>query len=185
MFRFRNHGDPVQASKKLDNDIITNQLNEIDSFLKNKLNNDEKEIRFNKILSNNLKKIDNGKILKEYFERWRNATQQGKQDSLKNLAEKLNDILTKAKKESDDQLKKDALNKLKSLDDSKPKKDINKLINSIQKYVGDLKKAVDILEKIINNKLKDDTFKKLKTMDFVDILKKFKKNMMIKIKIQN
>ena len=168
-------GDPVQASKKLDNDIINNQLNEIDSLLRNKLNNDEKEIRFNKILSNNLKKIDNGKILKEYFDRWRNATRQGKQDSLNNLAEKLNDILTKAKKESDDQLKKDALNNLKSLDDSKPKKDINKLINSIQKYVGDLKKAVDILEKIINNKLKDDTFKKLKTMDFVDILKKFKK----------
>jgi hypothetical protein len=201
-------GGPAQPSKTIEKNIIPIQLNEIDSFLKNKSKNDEKEkkeIKYNKISGNNLKKNKiNGNNLKEYFDGWRDAAQPGKEDSLDKLKERKND-LEKCLDDLDNLLLKKY--KEKFLNNLKPKKDIDKLINSIQKYVSDLKKATDILDKLlkdkndkakkdaldklknndrlgkaaqklenlIKNKLKDDTFKKLKTMDFVDILKNLKK----------
>ena len=101
-----------------------------------------------------------------------------KKNNLDNLANKLNDILTKAKKESDDQLKKDVLDKLKKnndiakaiqkLDDllkNNPKKDfLDKLkrIRNIAKAGEGVNKGLNILDKLFNNKLKKDALDKLR-----------------------
>ena len=39
---------------------------------------------------------------------------------------------------------------------------------------NNISRACDIIEKIINKKLKEDTWKKLVAMDFIDILKDYK-----------
>ena len=137
-FEFDDH---TLNSKTIDKNIIPKQLEEVDQLLKNKLNNDEGEDKFKKIL-NNLIKINNNKNLREYFDRWRKAIQQDKQNNLNDFAEKLNDILRKAKKESDDILKKDVFDKLKK-----------------NNYIGI---AGEQLEHILNHKLKKDALDELK-----------------------
>ena len=104
--------------------------------MKDKLKNEnEKGDKFKQILDN-LQKINNKNNLREYFDRWRKAVQQEKQDSLNDLVNKLNDILTKANKESNDQLKKDALDNLKKN--------------------NDIAKGVEKLDDVINQKPKRD-----------------------------
>ena len=127
--------EPLNKKEKLDTKLFNAQVYDIDSFLKDKLKNEnEKGDTFKQILDN-LQKINNKNNLREYFDRWRKAVHPEKQDSLNHLVNKLNDILTKANKESNDQLKKDALDNLKiimiakrveKLDDAinqKPKRD--------------------------------------------------------------
>ena len=235
--------DPALNCKKMDRNIIPIQLNEIDSFLNNKKNN-EKSYKMRNTLDT-IKKVDNRNNLKEYLDRWRNAAQKLKQDSLNDLANKLNDILTRAKKASNQHIEKDIMDKLRKKNDianaannlekllnkklkqkalnalkknagmsegfrildklakNHGKKDffdelqkranISKASDKLKKLINDklkkdafdrlklnnnIKKACDKLDKIIkdkNDKNKKDTFDDLKTMDFVDILKKFKK----------
>ena len=75
-----------------------------------------------------------------------------KKKFLNNLikSHRLNEILSKVKKNVDERQKKDALDKLK-------------------KY-RDLSKALEKLNKLIEHKMKKNTFDDLKTMDFVDIV---------------
>ena len=159
-------GDPAQLSKKMEKNIIPTQLDEIDSFLNNKSQNDKKEIKYNKISGNNLKKNKiNGNNLKEYFDGWRDVAQPGKEDSLDKLKKRKNN-LEKCLDDLDNLLLKKY--KEKFLNNLKPKKNIDKLINSIQKYVGDLKKAIDILDKLLkdkNDKAKKDALDKIKNND--------------------
>ena len=163
--------EPFHKSDNLDKMKILNQLDDIDSFINDKLNkNKEKEDKFKKIL-NNLQKIKNNNNLREYFDRWRQAVKDEKINSLNNLAEKLNDILTKAKNASDDQLKKDALDELKKLNDiakggdkldnvlnQKPKKDF---LDKLKKN-SDIAKGGDKLEELLKKKQKENTFNTLK-----------------------
>ena len=123
-------GDPALNSKTIDRNIIPIQLNEIDSFLKNK-KNEEKTYKMRNTLDH-VKKIDNRNNLKEYFDRWRNAAKQQKQkqDNLNDLANKLNDILTKGRRLSDAHLEKEILDKLKKNNDiANAGNDLEKLMN--------------------------------------------------------
>ena len=137
-------GDPLERSKKTDINPIIDQIDDLNS---NKNKNDlmkmkkEKEGKFKDTLDKLQKKKDDTD-LREYFDRWRDGANKIKQNNLDNLANKLNDILTKAKKESDDQLKKDVLDKLK--------KD------------NDIAKAVEKLEYLMNEKPKKDAYDTLK-----------------------
>lgn len=139
-----NFDSPQNKMPKIDTNLIEDQLNDLQSYRnKNDLKkyfdkwkeiankkdimdklidrrNDllrkkkEKEDKIKQVLDN-IQNMKDNNDLREYFDRWRDAAKKMKQDSLDNLAKKLNDILTKAKKESDDQLKKDFLDKLKKL----------------------------------------------------------------------
>ena len=100
-----------------------------------------KEDKFKQVLDN-LKKMEDKNDLKKYFDKWKNASDQIKKDNLDNLANKLNDILTKAKKESEDQNKKDFLDNLKKN--------------------NDVAKGVEKLDDFINTKPKKDAFETLK-----------------------
>ena len=227
-----NFDSPQNRMKKIDTNLIEDQLNDLKSFRnKNDLKkyfdrwkeiaskkdimdklidrmNDllkkrkEKEDKFKQILDN-LQNMKDNNDLREYFNRWRDAAQKMRQDSLDNLANKLNEILTKAKKESDDALKKDFLNKLKRINDieeaverleyimnEKPKKDaldtlkknagmsegfrvLDKLftekandlkieaMNKIKQY-ADTIRALDNLDKLLNQKLKKKLLDNLK-----------------------
>ena len=194
-------GKPIDKNKKIDNKLIDDQLNDLKNRndlrkymdkwkeirnkkdivdkLKDKLNDllkkqKEKEDKFKQILDK-LKKMKNKQDLKEYFDRWKNAAEQMKKDDLDNLAKKLNDILTKAKKESDDKNKKDSLDRLKKYNDiqkgleklddlffRKPKKDA---LDTLKKNSG-MSEGFRILDKLF--KKNDDKNKK----DFLDRLKK-------------
>jgi L-lactate utilization protein LutB len=57
----------------------------------------EREDQLKQMLDN-IQNVKDNNDLREYFDRWRDAAKKMKQDSLDNLANKLNDILTKAKK---------------------------------------------------------------------------------------
>ena len=166
---------PEEKCKKIDNSKILEQLDNLNDFL-NK--NKEKEDKFKQTLDK-LKKIKNKNDLKEYFDRWRDTAKQMKKDDLDNLAKKLNDILTKAKKESDDQNKKDVLDKLKKQNDlakaverleylvnTKPKKDA---LDTLKKNSG-MSEGFRILDKLCNKK--NDENKK----DSIDKLKKNAEN---------
>ena len=164
-------GPPIEKSQKIDNKKIYEQLDEINNFknkndlkkymdkwkeqinkkdimdkLKDKMNDllkkqKVKEDKFKQVLDN-LKKMEDKNDLKEYFDKWKNASDQIKKDNLDNLANKLNDILTKAKKESEDQNKKDFLDNLKKN--------------------NDVAKGVEKLDDFINTKPKKDAFETLK-----------------------
>ena len=231
--------------------------------------------KFKKIINNSQKKKDENN-LKKYFDKWKENSKKLRQKCLENLANKLNEILTKAKNESDEALKEEAFDTLKKNNDiikgseilknfmeRKPKKDVfdvlkknagmsegfrildklvnnkenlykeefinnlkkinnmkeasdildkllldkmkEKLMNKLNKNAkyqkglekldniynllskklknesfdrlllnDDIQKASDILDKLINNKLLDDTFKKLVAMDFEHILRNYK-----------
>ena len=194
-------GKPIDKNKKIDNKLIDDQLNDLKNRndlrkymdkwkeirnkkdivdkLKDKLNDllkkqKEKEDKFKQTLDK-LKKMKDKQDLKEYFDRWKNAAEQMKKDDLDNLAKKLNDILTKAKKESDDKNKKDSLDRLKKYNDiqkgleklddlffRKPKKDA---LDTLKKNSG-MSEGFRILDKLF--KKNDDKNKK----DFLDRLKK-------------
>ena len=194
-------GKPIDKNKKKDNKLIDDQLNDLKNRndlrkymdkwkeirnkkdivdkLKDKLNDllkkqKEKEDKFKQTLDK-LKKMKDKQDLKEYFDRWKNAAEQMKKDDLDNLAKKLNDILTKAKKESDDKNKKDSLDRLKKYNDiqkgleklddlffRKPKKDA---LDTLKKNSG-MSEGFRILDKLF--KKNDDKNKK----DFLDRLKK-------------
>ena len=162
---------PENKMPKIDTNLIEDQLNDLQSYrnkndlkeyfdkwkeiankndimdkLKDRMNDlmrmkKEKEDKLKQTLDNIQNTKDNND-LREYFDRWRDAAKKMKQDSLDNLANKLNDILTKAKKESDDQLKKDFLDKLKKN--------------------NDIAEAVDRLEYLMNTKPKKDALDTLK-----------------------
>ena len=163
--------EPLTKKEKLDTKLFNAQVDDIDSFLKDKIKNEnEKEDKFKQILDN-LQKINNKNNLREYFDRWRKAVQQEKQDSLNDLVNKLNDILTKANKESNDQLKKDALDNLKKNNDiAKGVEKLDDVINQKPKrdFLDELKKikniadAGDNLEKLLNKKQKENAFDTLK-----------------------
>ena len=129
--------EPFQKNKKIDKITIPDQLNNIESFLKNKLNKYQEE----------------------------------KKNNLENLANKLNDVLTNAKKESDDKLKKDLLDKLKRdndiakgtkiLDDLINKKPKEEALDALKKNSG-MSEGFRILDKLFKNKIKKDTINKLK-----------------------
>ena len=122
----------------------------------------------------NIQNMKDNNDLREYFDRWRDAAKKMKQDSLDNLAKKLNDILTKAKKESDDQLKKDFLDKLKKINDiaeaverleylmnTKPKKDA---LDTLKKNAG-MSEGFRVLDKLFRereNDLKREALNKIK-----------------------
>ena len=194
-------GDPPEKMKKNDIHPILDQLDDFNSQrnkndlkkymdkwkdlinkkdildkLKDNLNdllNKEREDKFKQILDN-LKKIKDKNDLREYFDRWRNAAKDMKKDSLDNLANKLNDILTKAKKEGDDKLKKDFLDKLKKDNDiataverlhhlinEKPKKDA---FDTLRKNAG-MSEGFRVLDKLFkdkDNNLKKDAMDKIK-----------------------
>ena len=159
--------EPFHRSNKLDKMKIPNQLDDIEAFLNNKKNKND---AFNKIF-NTFKTMNNRNNLREYFDRWLQNAKEDKQNNLNNLAQKLNDILTQAKKESDDQLKKDVLDELnknkniakgvEKLDEvlnQKPKKDV---LDELKKR-KDIAKAGDDLEKLLNKIQKENAFDTLK-----------------------
>ena len=197
-------GDPQKKSKKADNAPLNNQLDDLDDYrrkndlkkymdkwknlankrdimdkLKDKLNDllkkqKQKEDKFKKVLDD-LQKIKDKQDLRECFNRWRNAANQMKKDNLDNLAKKLNDILSKAKKESDDKLKKDFLDKLKRDNDiAKAVQKLDKLLNIEPKKnaLDTLKKNTGISEgfRVLDKLFKNHTDKDKK--DFIDRLKK-------------
>ena len=148
------------ANKK---DIMDKLINRMNDLLKKKK---EKEDKFKQILDN-IQNMKDNNDLREYFNRWRDVAQKMKQDSLINLVNKLNDILTKAKKESEDKLKKDFLDELKKNNDIavaverleylmniKPKKDI---LDTLKKNAG-VSEGFRVLDKLF--KEKGDDFKK-------------------------
>ena len=196
-------GDPALNSKTIDRNIIPIQLNEIDSFLKNK-KNEEKTYKMRNTLDH-IKKIDNRNNLKEYFDRWRNAAkkQKQKQDNLNDLANKLNDILTKGKKLSDAHLEKEFLDKLKknndianagnNLEKLMNKKLKQKALNALKKNAG-MSEGFRILDKVSKNHGKKDFFDELKNRaniakadDKLDKLKsdKLKKDALDRLKLNN
>ena len=145
------------ANKK---DITDKLIDRMNDLLKKKK---EKEDKLKQILDN-IQNMKDNNDLREYFDRWRDAAKKMKQDSLDNLANKLNDILTKAKKESDDQLKKDFLDKLKKLNDiaeaverleylmnTKPKKDA---LDTLKKNAG-MSEGFRVLDKLFRDKAND------------------------------
>ena len=197
-------GDPQKKSKKADNAPLNNQLDDLDDYrrkndlkkymdkwknlankrdimdkLKDKLNDllkkqKQKEDKFKKVLDD-LQKIKDKQDLRECFNRWRNAANQMKKDNLDNLAKKLNDILSKAKKESDDKLKKDFLDKLKRDNDiAKAVQKLDKLLNIEPKKnaLDTLKKNTGISEgfRVLDKLFKNNSDKDKK--DFIDRLKK-------------
>ena len=196
-------GDPALNSKTIDRNIIPIQLNEIDSFLKNK-KNEEKTYKMRNTLDH-IKKIDNRNNLKEYFDRWRNAAkkQKQKQDNLNDLANKLNDILTKGKKLSDAHLEKEFLDKLKknndianagnNLEKLMNKKLKQKALNALKKNAG-MSEGFRILDKVSKNHGKKDFFDELKNRaniakaaDKLDKLMsdKLKKDALDRLKLNN
>ena len=129
-------------------------------ILKRKANYENLSKKLNDLLANKLRKNnletlktikDAGKSeddklddkVKEFQERM------GKNDFMKKLirAHRLNKFLNNAKNKIDDRLKKEALDKLKK--------------NS------DIAKAVEKLQKVLDNNMKRDAWKDMKTMDFV------------------
>ena len=121
-------GEPLNKSKKLDNHIVI-QLDNVISFLKNKENEKEKE---NDIII--LRKKNSLITIK--------SKDNDKDKKLKDACNKLNEILEKAKDESDKKLKKYSLNRFKRYDN---------LVKLSQK-----------LEDFIHKKLKKDTIDNLK-----------------------
>ena len=116
--------------------------------MKDKLKNEnEKGDKFKQILDN-LQKINNKNDLREYFDRGRKAVHPEKQDSLNDLVNKLNNILTKANKESNDQLKKDALDNLKKIMIAKRVEKLDDVINQKPKrdFLDELKKNKNIAD---------------------------------------
>ena len=145
------------ANKK---DITDKLIDRMNDLLKKKK---EKEDKLKQILDN-IQNMKDNNDLREYFDRWRDAAKKMKQDSLDNLANKLNDILTKAKKESDDKLKKDFLDKLKKINDiaeaverleylmnTKPKKDA---LDTLKKNAG-MSEGFRVLDKLFRDKAND------------------------------
>ena len=188
-----NFESPQNKMPKIDINLIENQLKDLQSFrnknnlkkhfnewkeiankkdildkLKDRMNDllkkkKEKEDKFKQILDY-IQNIKDNNDLREYFNRWRDAAKKMKQDSLNNLANKLNDILTKAKKESEDKLKKDLLDKLKKNNDIavaverleylmniKPKKDI---LDTLKKNAG-VSEGFRVLDKLFKEKGND------------------------------
>ena len=196
--------DPQEKCKKADNAPLNNQLDDLDDYrrkndlkkymdkwkdlankrdimdkLKDRLNDllkkqKQKQDKFKKVFDD-LQQIKEEQDLREYFNRWRNAANQMKKDSLEDLAKKLNDILSKAKKESDDKLKKDFLDQLKRDNDiAKAVQKLDHLLNKKPK-----KDALDTLKKnsgmsegfrVLDKLFKDHSDKDKK--DFLDRLKK-------------
>ena len=242
-FEFR---QPSNKIKKKDIESLSNQLDDLNKYkrkndlkkymdkwkelankkdivekLKDNLNDliRKKKQKFDKLrnVADNLKENKDKQNLKKYFDKWKNNADQVKKDSLDNLANKLNDILTKAQKESDDQIMKDILDKLKKdtdiakivekLDDLFNKKlkknaldtikknneekvleDLYNLLNKKlkQKFFDKLKKlnklnkAAQILDKVINNKLKKDSLKYLNKYNKMCKLKNFLRDKLMK-----
>ena len=188
-----NFDSPQNKMPKIDTNLIEDQLNDLQSYRNKNLLKDyfdkwreiankkditdklidrmndllkkkkEKEDKLKQILDN-IQNMKDNNDLREYFDRWRDAAKKMKQDSLDNLANKLNDILTKAKKESDDQLKKDFLDKLKKLNDiaeaierleylmnTKPKKDA---LDTLKKNAG-MSEGFRVLDKLFRDKAND------------------------------
>ena len=155
------------ANKK---DIMDKLIDRRNDLLRKKK---EKEDKIKQVLDN-IQNMKDNNDLREYFDRWRDAAKKMKQDSLDNLAKKLNDILTKAKKESDDQLKKDFLDKLKKINDiaeaverleylmnTKPKKDA---LDTLKKNAG-MSEGFRVLDKLFRereNDLKREALNKIK-----------------------
>ena len=264
LINFKFDDIPDKKIQRVNIDTLKNQLNDISLFIKRKILKkyldkwkayiESKELKqelikyqTKKIAGNKLINIINKNDLREYFNKWKEISQKMKQNNLNNLIEKINNILTIAKKESNDKLKKEAfeiliknnniitaIEKLKQFLDNKPKKDcfntlkkkagmregfrilerifnkkgnlhkkefcdelrkdcdirkalekldeLNEIINQrlIKKAFdrlvlnNNIKKACEILEKLINNKLIKDTWKKLISLDFVDLLIRYK-----------
>ena len=280
LINFKFDDIPDKKIQRVNIDTLKNQLNDISLFIKRKILKkyldkwkayiESKELKqelikyqTKKIAGNKLINIINKNNLREYFNKWKEISQKIKQNNLNNLIEKINNILTIAKKESNDKLKKEAfeiliknnniitaIEKLQQFLDNKTKKDcfntlkkkagmgegfrilerifnkkgnlykkefcdelrkdcdirkalekldeLNEIINQrlIKKAFdrlvlnNNIKKACEILEKLINNKLIKDTWKKLISLDFVDLLiryknKKDKANKIKKEKIKN
>ena len=136
---------------KKDNDI-KKAFDKLDKFTKNKLKKDALDtLKKNSDLQKAIEKLE--KLIKDKNDK----TKKEGLDTLKQNSnlQKAIEKVDKLIKDKNDKTKKDTFDELKKNDD------IIKTINKV--------------DKILNSKLKDDTFKKLKTIDFVDILKKMKK----------
>jgi len=198
-----NFDSPQNKMPKIDTNLIEDQLNDLQSYrnkndlkkyfdkwkeiankkdimdkLKDRMNDllkmkKEREDQLKQMLDN-IQNVKDNNDLREYFDRWRDAAKKMRQESLDNLANKLNDILTKAKKESDDKLKKDFLDKLKKINDiaeaaerleylmnTKPKKDA---LDTLKKNAG-MSEGFRVLDKLFReraNDLKREALNKLK-----------------------
>ena len=166
------------------NKILKEYLDKWKSFIKKeKIKQDLIKIQKKKVLGdklrstvNNRQKINNENILRKYFNKWKEITDKIKQENLENFVTKLNDILTKAEKESDDQLKKEAfetlqknndimkgVEQLQKFMDNKPLKDA---FNTLKKNAG-MSEGFRLLDKLHTKK--EDLYKK-------ELLDKLKKN---------
>ena len=148
---------PIEKNPKINNNKVIDQIKNLDRL---------KQGRKFKQTFDTLKKNKDNKDLKEYFDRWRNNAKQQKKDNIDDFVKKLNDILSKAEKESDKQNKKDVLDKLKKM--------------------RDIAKAVEKLDNLFNTKPKKDTLDTLKKNSGMSegfrVLDKLFKKMIIKIK---
>ena len=135
-----------------------------------------KKLSCDKLISsfNNIQKIKNENNLREYFNKWKEYSKKIKQQNLEQFINKLNDILSKAEKESNDKLKKDVLDKLQKINniskaveklqnfmDIKPKRDA---FNTLKKNAG-MSEGFRILDKLFNKKeilYKKELYDKLK-----------------------
>ena len=200
LIRFK-FGDTDERLPKIDDmNIFKNQLNNVTlynnnkilkeyldkwkSFIKKeKIKQDLIKIQKKKVLGdklrstvNNCQKINNENILRKYFNKWKEITDKIKQENLENFVTKLNDILTKAEKESDDQLKKEAFETLKK------NNDIMKGVEQLQKFMDNkpLKDAFNTLKKNAGMsegfRLLDKLFTKKEELYKKELLDKLKKN---------
>ena len=157
---------PARKLKKGEMDILKNQLNYVTIYNNNKklkkyfdiwkefakrqeIKNELIKYQTKKIsgdkLRNTFNQIDNTNnknLLKEYFDKWKEISKKIRQNNLENFIQKLTEIIYKAKTESDKTLKKEAF--------------------EILQRNNNIVKAIEILQKFLDNKPKKDCFNALK-----------------------
>ena len=122
------------------------------------------------------KQLSNDPLDRQLDDLDRYRRRKGRNDRLR-MAQKLNDILSKAQKESDDQIKRDVLDKLKrKADAQKALEDLDDLIN--KKKINDLlRKFMDNLKKINDLKKALDHWREVKDKkDIMDKLRNYLRN---------
>ena len=166
------------------NKILKKYFDKWKSFIKKeKIKQDLIQIQKKKLLGeklrstvNNRQKINNENNLRKYFNKWKEITDKIKQKNLENFVTKLNDILSKAQKENDAQLKKDTFENLQK------NNDIMKGVEQLQKFMDKkpLKDAFNTLKKNAGMsegfRLLDKLFTKKEELYKKELLDKLKKN---------
>ena len=118
---------------------------------------------------NNLQKINNENNLRKYFDKYKEIIKKLRKLNLENFLKILNKIITKAKKESDNELKKDVLETLKKINN------IIKGIEKLQKFMDNkpLKYAFNALKKNAGMSEGFRILDKLFTKKFLENMKEF------------